>query len=185
MNGLNVKWYGGTDHAGIATQMVVEKILWNDQHKTRHDVSPEELQKAFDSWKVSRIEQIQKQLKSIGVCIDFESDYFTLSPVMSQIVNEAFIELFNRNLIYRMSRMVNWSYYLQSTLSDIEIEHKFISKPTLYEIPGCNEKFLLGVLHYFKYPLENPDSNEHVTIATTRLESLMGSFLQNQNDFVF
>lgn len=171
MNGRPVVWYGGTDHAGIATQMVVEKILWNKFKKTRHDVSKEEFDQIFNQWCTDRQEEIDSQLKSLGVSIDLKQNFFTLSSEMSNHVAEAFIQLFERGLIYRASYMVNWSYYLQSTLSDIEIEHKFISKPTMFEVPGCNEKFQLGVMHYFKYPL---DSGDHIEIATTRLESLMG-----------
>lgn len=174
MNGKIVKWYGGTDHAGIATQIITEKILWAKYGKTKQDISREEFGAIIEKWKKERIDEIERQLKSLGVSIDFQSNYFTLSPEMSRNVNEAFIELFNRGMIYRASYMVNWSYYLQSTLSDIEIEHKFISGPTEYKVPGCNESFQLGVIHYFKYPLENIDSNDFVTIATTRLESIMG-----------
>lgn len=174
MNGKDVIWYGGTDHAGIATQMVIEKLLWAKHHKTRHDVSQEEFSQLFNVWKEEKVANIRRQLQAMGTSIDFNHDYFTMSDQMSNYVNDAFIELFNRNLIYRSSYMINWSYYLQSTLSDIEIEHKFISKPTDYEVPGCDEKFVLGVLHRFKYPIEEPDSSEFVTIATTRLESLMG-----------
>ncbi|OTF72860.1 valyl-tRNA synthetase 2, mitochondrial (putative)-like protein [Euroglyphus maynei] len=174
MNGETVQWYGGTDHAGIATQIIIEKILWAKFGKTRQDVSREEFSVIIEKWKKERIDEIECQLKSLGVSIDFQSNYFTLSPEMSSNVNQAFIELFNRGMIYRASYMVNWSYYLQSTLSDIEIEHKYISGPTEYKVPGCDEPFQLGVIHYFKYPLENIDSDEFVTIATTRLESIMG-----------
>lgn len=174
MNGKEVTWYGGTDHAGIATQMVIEKLLWSKKKQTRHDISREEFASIFNDWKQTKISQIQHQLSSMGASIDFTKDYFTLSPQMSDCVNTAFIDLFNKGLIYRSSYMVNWSYYLQSTLSDIEIEHRFISKPSNYEVPGCKEKFMLGVLHHFKYPIEDENSNEFVTIATTRIESLMG-----------
>ncbi|XP_017487366.1 PREDICTED: valine--tRNA ligase-like [Rhagoletis zephyria] len=154
--------------------MVIEKLLWSKKKQTRHDISREEFASIFNEWKETKIKQIQHQLSSMGTSIDFSKDYFTLSPKMSDYVNTAFIELFNKGLIYRSSYMVNWSYYLQSTLSDIEIEHRFISKPTNYEVPGCSDKFLLGVLHHFKYPIESEDSNEFVTIATTRIESVMG-----------
>ncbi|XP_027198288.2 LOW QUALITY PROTEIN: uncharacterized protein LOC113792581 [Dermatophagoides pteronyssinus] len=184
MNGETVQWYGGTDHAGIATQIIIEKLLWAKYGKNRQDVSREEFDSIFEKWKQERIYDIERQLKSLGVSIDFQSNYFTLSPEMSRNVNRAFIELFNRGMIYRASYMVNWSYYLQSTLSDIEVEHKFISGPTEYKVPGCDEPFQLGVLHYFKYPLEDIDSNEFVTIATTRIESIMGdvALAVNPND---
>lgn len=174
MNGEHVQWYGGTDHAGIATQIIIEKILWNQQGKTRKNVSREEFEEIFEKWKNERTNEIVRQLKSLGASIDFQSNYFTLSPEISNIVKEAFIELFNRNMIYRATYMVNWSYYLQSTLSDIEIEHKYISGPTEFTVPGCDTPFQLGVMHYFKYPIEHLDSNEFVEIATTRIESLMG-----------
>lgn len=184
MNGRPVIWFGGTDHAGIATQMVIEKLLLAKQGKTRHDISREEFAKLFNNWKVEKVKQIQKQLSGMGASIDFKEDYFTLSPQMSDNVSSAFIELFNRGLIYRSSYMVHWSYYLQSTLSDIEIDHRFISKPSSFQVPGCQEKFQLGVLHQFKYPIESEDSNEFVSIATTRIESVMGdvALCVNPND---
>lgn len=174
MVGHNVRWYGGTDHAGIATQMIIENKLWAEQKRSRKDVSREEFYQIFENWKEERVKDIEEQLRSLGASIDHQQSYFTLSPAMSTIVNKAFIDLFNRNLIYRSSSMVNWSYYLQSTLSDIEVEHKFISKPTMYRVPGLEQEFQLGVLHRFKYPLDTLDSKEAVEIATTRIESLMG-----------
>ena len=176
MIGKSVKWYGGTDHAGIATQMVVEKFLWSKYGKTRHDISKKEFAILFNEWKDEKTKQIQSQLKAMGASIDFSEFYFTLSPKMSSTVNEAFIELFNRGLIYRSNYMANWSYYLQSTLSEIEIETRYFPKPTLFQIPGCASKFMLGVMYHFKYPIEDENSNEFVTIATTRIESLPGKF---------
>ncbi|KPM11960.1 valyl-tRNA synthetase 2, mitochondrial (putative)-like protein [Sarcoptes scabiei] len=174
MNGHKVKWYGGTDHAGIATQIIVSKILKSKYGLSEQNVDSPTLENVFQEWQNDRIKEINSQLKSLGVSIDFTDNYYTLSPEMSKIINKAFIELFDRDLVYRGCYMVNWSYYLQSTLSDIEIEHKFISKKTQFNVPGLDESFTLGVMHYFKYPLERPDSCDFITIATTRIESLMG-----------
>ncbi|KAK5637738.1 hypothetical protein RI129_000080 [Pyrocoelia pectoralis] len=183
MNGQNVIWYGGTDHAGIATQMLVEKMIAAKYNKSRHDITKDEFDAFFEQWKVEKSGNIQKQLEALGAGIDFDKAYFTLSPELKDFVQNSFIELFNRGLIYRASYMVNWSYYLQSTLSDIEIEHKLIRRSTMMKVPGCDEEFEVGVLHRFRYPIV-PESapasgplsefDEHLTIATTRLESVMG-----------
>ncbi len=173
MKGIPVVWIPGLDHAGIATQLVVEKLLWAKEKKTRHDLSREELLSKVNDWKNSRSHEIREQLLKLGACLDFDQEFFTLSETMSEAVNEAFIRLFNKNLIYRDSLLVNWSFFLQSTISDIEVKYQEISEPTLLTIPGFEDKVLVGVMHRFNYPIEGNDG-KCITIATTRLETILG-----------
>jgi valyl-tRNA synthetase len=130
MKGIPVVWIPGLDHAGIATQLVVEKLLWAKERKTRHDLSREELLSRVNEWKNSRSDEIREQLLKLGASLDFDQEFFTLSETMSEAVNEAFIRLFNNNLIYRDSLLVNWSFFLQSTISDIEVKYQELKEMT-------------------------------------------------------
>ena len=173
MKGHTVRWIPGLDHAGIATQMMVEKMLWTKHKKTRHDLTREQFLSEVNEWKAKRSEEIRQQFLRLGICLDYEKQFYTLSEEMSEAVTEAFIRLFNSGQIYRRSQAVNWSYYLRSTISDIEVEFQQIKGPTLLTVPGFDGKVLVGVMHRFNYPIEGQDS-KIIPVATTRLETILG-----------
>ncbi|CAG2115966.1 unnamed protein product, partial [Medioppia subpectinata] len=177
MRGHPCRWTPGLDHAGIATQMVVEKYINKSCGKTRHEMSAEEFLAHIRQWKAERERDINEQIQRLGVSLDFERQYYTLSEEMSPAVTEAFIRLFNSGHIYRHSMAVNWSFYLPSTLSDIEVEHKRITGPTRLSVPGFDGQVLVGVMHRFNYPIADTDGSgggEVIPIATTRLETILG-----------
>ncbi|HBY56092.1 MAG TPA: valine--tRNA ligase, partial [Coxiellaceae bacterium] len=165
MLGNNTMWQLGTDHAGIATQMVVENILHNEG-KSRHDIGREDFVKKIWEWKKYSGDTIAKQERRLGISGDWTREKFTLDPELSQKVQHVFIKLYEEGLIYRGKRLVNWDPVLKTAISDLEV---------------INED-QEGVLWYIKYPLLN--SNESLTIATTRPETMLGdtAVAVNPND---
>ena len=156
MQGINTHWQGGTDHAGIATQMVVERQL--QQHNiSKHDLGREEFIKKIWEWKEQSGNTIVNQMQRLGTSIDWQQAKFTMDESMSHAVTTAFIKLYDDDLIYRGKRLVNWDPILQTAVSDLEV----ISKEEQ------------GSLWYIKYPLTN-NSNKFITIATTRPETMLG-----------
>ena len=160
MQGYNVCWMPGTDHAGIATQAVVEKRLREEEKLTRHDLGREKLVARIWQWKEEYEARILGQLKRMGASCDWERTRFTLDPVCARAVRQTFFDLFQKGLIYRGKRLVNWDTFLQTAVSDDEV---------------FNEK-VKGHFWHFKYPVINPKKGEptHVTIATTRPETMLG-----------
>lgn len=171
MKGHSVRWIPGLDHAGIATQIMVEKLLWTKKKMTRNDFTREEFIAEVEKWKNERSEEIKSQFLRLGVSLDYDKQYYTLSDEMSEAVNEAFVRLFNAGLIYRGTQAVNWCYHMRSAIADIEVEHRQIDGPTMFPVPGSDKKVLLGVIHRFSYPLENSD--QVITMATTRLDTIL------------
>ena len=148
-------WVPGTDHSGIAVQVLVEKDLALEG-KTREGVGREEfLRRAWERATKSR-STIREQLEMLGASCDWTRDAFTLDDGPSRAVRTAFVRLYDKGLIYRGERMVNWCPRCQTALSDLEVEHKEIK----------------GALYYFKYP--TTDGTRHITIATTRPETCYG-----------
>ena len=154
--GRNTLWMPGTDHAGIATQSVVEKTLLKENGQTRHDVGREKLVEMIWKWKDEYGNRILDQLKSIGASCDWERTRFTLDEVCAKAVRHTFVNLFNKGLIYRGKRLVNWDPILQTAISDDEVVHKTVQ----------------GNFWYIKYPLVG--GSGHITIATTRPETMLG-----------
>ena len=154
--GKEVLWLPGMDHAGIATQNVVEKQL-RSEGKTKHDFSREEfVQKVWD-WKEKYGGIIIQQLKRLGCSCDWSRERFTMDPQYIRTVQETFVDLYRKGLIYRGKRMVNWDPFYQTALSDEEV----ISRATN------------GTLYYMRYEVvEEPGT--YLQIATTRPETLMG-----------
>ncbi|MEZ0229518.1 MAG: valine--tRNA ligase, partial [Planctomycetota bacterium] len=155
MQGRNACWIPGTDHAGIATQNVVERELKKNEKKTRHDLGRAEFLKRVWAWKEQSGGTIIKQLKAIGSSCDWQHEQFTMSPELSRAVREVFVKLYEEGLIYRGRRLVNWCSRCQTALSNEEAEPEKIT----------------GAFWYIKYPL---DGGGHVTIATTRPETMLG-----------
>ena len=117
--GRDTLWIPGTDHAGIATQAVVEKRLFQDEHKTRHDIGRDALVERIWKWKDEYEARITKQLKSLGVSCDWSRQRFTLDPVCAKAVRHAFFNLFKKGLIYRGKRLVNWDTKLQTAVAGL------------------------------------------------------------------
>ena len=123
MQGYDTLWQVGTDHAGIATQMVVERQL-ESEGKTKEDLGREEFIKRVWEWKETSGNTITKQIRRLGSSVDWSREAFTMSPSMSLAVKEVFVRLYKEGLIYRGERLVNWDVELQTTLSDLEVETK-------------------------------------------------------------
>uniref|UniRef100_A0A131XVK0 Valine--tRNA ligase n=1 Tax=Ixodes ricinus TaxID=34613 RepID=A0A131XVK0_IXORI len=172
MKGRTTLWNPGCDHAGIATQVVVEKKLWRETGKTRHDVGREAFVQEVWKWKNEKGDRIYEQLRLLGCSADFDRATFTMDPKMTKAVTEAFVRLHEEGLVYRCNRLINWSCTLRSAISDIEVDKKELPGRTLLPVPGYKEKVEFGVLVSFAYPVEGSD--EEVVVATTRIETMLG-----------
>lgn len=172
MNGRTSLWAPGCDHAGIATQVVVEKKVWREQKKTRHDLGREKFVDEIWKWKNEKGDRIYEQFRRMGASVDWTRSYFTMSPNFSKAVNEAFVRMHEDGTIYRSARLVNWSCSLRSAISDIEVDKIEIPGRTFLSIPGYDEKVEFGVLVSFAYKVE--DSDEEIVVATTRIETMLG-----------
>lgn len=160
MQGFNALWMPGTDHAGIATQAVVERRLKTEENKTRHDIGREKLVERIWQWKDQYEARILGQLKRMGASCDWERTRFTLDPMCARAVRRTFFDLFRQQLIYRGKKLVNWDTFLQTAVSDDEVFHEAVK----------------GHFWHFRYPVISPEPGEptHVTVATTRPETMLG-----------
>ncbi|MEZ4872871.1 MAG: valine--tRNA ligase [Bdellovibrionales bacterium] len=156
MSGFNTCWLPGTDHAGIATQSVVEKALKKEEGKTRHQIGREAFVEKVWEWKNTYGDRIVDQMTRLGDSCDWDRQVFTLDPGVSRAVRRVFVQLYDKGYIYKGTRLINWSPALQSALSDLEVEHKPAS----------------GHLWHMKYPIKG--TNEFVVVATTRPETMLG-----------
>jgi len=172
MNGKTVVWIPGCDHAGIATQVVVERKLQKDHNISRHDLGRDKFIEKVWEWKNTKGDRIYHQLRKLGVSVDWDRTAFTMDEKLSRAVLEAFVRLHDEKLIYRSKRLVNWSCALNSAISDIEVDKKEVSGETKLSVPGYTQKIQFGVLHYFTYNVQ--DSDEKITVATTRIETMLG-----------
>ncbi len=155
MAGHRTLWQPGTDHAGIATQMVVERQL-NAEGRTRHELGREQFNERVWRWKEESGGTIARQMRRLGASVDWSRDRFTMDPGMSHAVQEAFIRLHEEGLIYRGQRLVNWDPVLKTALSDLEVQSEEAD----------------GSLWHVRYPFA--DGAGHVTVATTRPETMLG-----------
>ena len=156
MQGYSTLWLPGTDHAGIATQIKVEEELRTKEGKTRYDLGREEFLKRVWKWKEKYGDRIVEQQKKLGVSCDWSRSRFTMDEGCSEAVREAFCELYDKGLIYKGSRIINWCPHCVTALSDAEVE--YVDKP--------------GHLWYIRYPLT--DGSGDLVVATTRPETMMG-----------
>ncbi|MFO7304960.1 MAG: valine--tRNA ligase [Gammaproteobacteria bacterium] len=156
MQGRNTLWQPGTDHAGIATQMVVERQL-NAQGIRREDLGREEFVKRVWEWKAQSGDTIARQARRLGNSVDWTRDRFTMDEGLSRAVTEVFVRLYEEGLIYKGKRLVNWDPVLHTALSDLEV------------LTGEDEP---GSLWHFRYPLV--DGSGYVVVATTRPETMLG-----------
>lgn len=155
MKGFAALWVPGTDHAGIATQLQVEKML-GDEGTSRQEVGREEFLRRTWQWKEKYGGEITRQLRRLGASCDWERERFTLDEGLSRAVREAFVRWYEQGLIYRGTYMINWSPNLQTAVSDLEVER---------EEETIN-------LYFFKYPLK--DGSGYLPVATTRPETILG-----------
>ena len=158
MNGIDTLWQCGTDHAGIATQMVVERQL-GQKDMSRHDLGREKFVEAVWDWKQHSGNTITRQSRRLGTSMDWSRERFTLDEGLSDAVRDVFVSLYDEGLIYRGKRLVNWDPKLHTAISDLEViseeEH--------------------GHLWHMRYPLKNPSQElTHVIVATTRPETMLG-----------
>jgi valyl-tRNA synthetase len=159
MDGYNTIWVPGTDHAGIATQIVVERRL-NSEGRSRHDFGREKFIKKVWEWKASSGGRIIEQLKGLGCSCDWSRERFTMDEGLSRAVKEVFVRLYEEGLIYRGNYIINWCPRCHTALADIEVEHKQTE----------------GQLWYMRYPLaeETKQDTKFITVATTRPETMLG-----------
>jgi valyl-tRNA synthetase len=155
MSGKNTLWIPGTDHAGIATQVVVERQLAREG-KTRHDLGREKFIERVWTWKGESGGRILKQLRVLGASCDWTRERFTMDEGLSRAVRHAFVSLYREGLIYRDTRLVNWDVQAQTVLSDLEVE---------------NEENVQGELFDFAYPMEG---GGEIVVSTTRPETMLG-----------
>ena len=155
MNGFQTLWQGGTDHAGIATQMVVERQLQSDG-LTKQQLGREAFVKKVWEWKEVSGNTISNQMRRLGASIDWSRERFTMDPGLSEAVKEVFVRLYNEGLIYRGKRLVNWDPKLHTAVSDLEVVSEEED----------------GFLWHIQYPVANSD--EKLVVATTRPETLLG-----------
>src|SRR5690554_2462834 len=163
MRGRDVLWQPGMDHAGIATQMVVERQLMERQEPSRRDMGREAFVKRVWEWKAESGGMIFNQLKRLGASCDWSRERFTMDEGLSQAVLEVFVSLYKDGLIYKDKRLVNWDPKLLTAISDLEVEQVETN----------------GNLWHFRYPIEgktyNPeDPSTYITVATTRPETMLG-----------
>ena len=157
MRGYETLWIPGTDHAGIATQAVVEKRLYTEEGKTREEMGREAFLAEVWKWKDEYEARILNQIRRLGASCDWSRTKFTMEPALSRAVRESFCRLYERGLIYKGMRLVNWDCVLQTAISDDEIE--YVSRK--------------GKLWYLKYPIVGREG-EFLTVATTRPETMLG-----------
>ncbi|MCG8537352.1 MAG: valine--tRNA ligase, partial [Pseudomonadales bacterium] len=161
MQGRNTLWQPGTDHAGIATQMVVERQL-AAQDITRHDLGREKFLEKVWEWKEQSGGTITRQIRRLGSSVDWSRERFTMDDGLSNAVKEVFVRLHEEGLIYRGKRLVNWDPKLHTAISDLEVEN-------------IDQK---GKMWHFRYPLANgattADGNDYIIVATTRPETMLG-----------
>src|SRR5881396_4211003 len=157
MRGRDVLWQPGTDHAGIATQMVVERQLMERQEPGRRDIGRAKFLERVWQWKAESGGVIVNQLKRLGASCDWSRERFTMDDGLSRAVIKVFVALYNEGLIYRDKRLVNWDPKLLTAISDLEVQQVEVR----------------GHLWYIKYPIEGLDDT-YITVATTRPETMLG-----------
>ncbi|MCY4644072.1 MAG: valine--tRNA ligase [Bacteriovoracales bacterium] len=156
MKGYETLWLPGMDHAGIATQSVVEKKIYEEEGKFRHDYKRDEFIKKTWEWKEHHGGKIQKQQRALGVSCDWDYSLFTMDSEANKAVNKAFVDMYNEGLIIQSDYIVNWDPELQTAISDAEVEYKELK----------------GAYYHIKYQIK--DGSNFLIVATTRPETLLG-----------
>uniref|UniRef100_A0A1I7XVA6 Cap-specific mRNA (nucleoside-2'-O-)-methyltransferase 2 n=1 Tax=Heterorhabditis bacteriophora TaxID=37862 RepID=A0A1I7XVA6_HETBA len=154
MKGKITLFNPGCDHAGIATQVVVEKKLQRERGLTRHDLGRNQFIQQVWQWKNEKGNVIYDQLRKMGASVDWDRACFMMDPKMIRAVTEAFVRMHERGTIYRSNRLVNWSCALRSAISDIEVDKKELTGRTLLPVPGYEDKIEFGVIVSFAYKVK-------------------------------
>ncbi|WMY95236.1 MAG: valine--tRNA ligase [Arsenophonus sp.] len=161
MQGKNTLWQTGTDHAGIATQMVVERKIFIEENKTKHNYGREKFVEKIWQWKEKYGNHISQQMRRLGNSVDWECERFTMDVGLSKAVQETFVRLYKDNLIYRGKRLVNWDPKLHTAISDLEVESREVN----------------SFVWYLRYPLADGiktlEGKKYVVIATERPETIL------------
>uniref|UniRef100_A0A8D9FI69 valine--tRNA ligase n=1 Tax=Cacopsylla melanoneura TaxID=428564 RepID=A0A8D9FI69_9HEMI len=171
MQGFNVVWIPGTDHAGIATQVVVEKSL-KKEGLSRHNLGRDAFINRVKKWQQDKGGHITEQLTKLGLRLDWSREYFTMDEHQTQAVKHAIIQLFDDELLYRENALVNWCCVLKSTISDVEVDHILVEGKTELKVPGYDKPVVFGQLYNFAYKV--CDSDEEIVVSTTRPETILG-----------
>ncbi|WP_113626425.1 valine--tRNA ligase [Pectobacterium peruviense] len=162
MQGKNTLWQAGTDHAGIATQMVVERKIAAEEGKTRHDYGRDAFIDKIWQWKGESGGNITNQMRRLGNSVDWERERFTMDEGLSNAVKEVFVRLYKEDLIYRGKRLVNWDPKLRTAISDLEVENRDVK----------------GSMWHLRYPLadgvKTAEGKDYLVVATTRPETMLG-----------
>ena len=163
MRGRDVLWQPGMDHAGIATQMVVERQMMEGQEPNRRAIGRDRFVEKVWAWKAESGGQIINQLKRLGASCDWSRERFTMDEGLSKAVTKVFVDLHRQGLIYKDKRLVNWDPQLQTAISDLEVQQVEVK----------------GKLWHFRYPIEGRTFDPHdrstfITVATTRPETMLG-----------
>ncbi|KAL6907321.1 tRNA synthetases class I domain-containing protein [Trichoderma evansii] len=175
MRGFSTLFIPGCDHAGIATQAVIEKQLAKNPingRSKRQDFSREEFVQLCQDWKGEYQQNINNAARRLGISPDWSREAFTMSPQLSKAVTETFVRLHEEGLIYRANKLVHWSCRLSTALSNLEVDQKEIDGTTKLDVPGYDRKIEFGTLTYFKYQIEGSD--QMIEVATTRPETMLG-----------
>ena len=162
MQGKNTLWQAGTDHAGIATQMVVERKIAAEEGKTRHDYGRDAFIEKIWQWKAESGGTITRQMRRLGNSVDWTRERFTMDEGLSNAVKEVFVRLYQEDLIYRGKRLVNWDPKLRTAISDLEVENREVK----------------GSMWHLRYPLadgvKTAEGKDYLVVATTRPETMLG-----------
>ena len=176
MHGRPTMWLPGTDHAGIATQSVVEKRLKKERNVTRHDLGREAFLKEVWAWKETYGANITRQLRHLAVSTDWSREAFTMDANLNRAVKEAFVRMHEAGLVYRDNRLVNWCCVLQSAISNEEVDKLELEGRKKLPVPGHNPAmtYEFGLIWSVAYKVADSESGEELVIATTRPETLLG-----------
>ncbi|XP_015781703.1 probable valine--tRNA ligase, cytoplasmic [Tetranychus urticae] len=170
----NITFIPGFDHAGISTYILLEKTTRKSLGKSVKDLRKAEFEEIFSKWKHVRIEEIKEQLNRLGGSLDYDKEYFTLDPALSNSVSHAFTILHEKGLIYRSNSPVNWSYFMQSALSDLEVNFRHVDGGTRISIPGYPEKVDFGCFHTVNYPVVDGEVGEAIKVSTMNIYTIPG-----------
>lgn len=177
MRGRTTLWVPGSDHAGIATQVVVEKKIQREMNKTRHDLGRDAFIDEVWKWKKEKGDIIYDQLRKMGCSLDWDRTVFTFDDMMVKAVIEAFVRLEQKGCITRNKRLVNWSCSLKSAISDIEVDYEELTDRKTLQVPGYDKRIEFGIIETFAYEVYNEDNSaiaDKIWVSTTRLETMLG-----------
>lgn len=144
MHGKTTLFLPGCDHAGIATQSVVEKMLWRRKQQTRHDLGREKFLDLVWDWKNEYHDKINNAERKMGISVDWSREAFTMDKNLSAAVAENFVRLHEEGIIYRANRLVNWDCTLMTALSNLEVDQEDLKGRTLLDVPGYDKKVEFG-----------------------------------------